>query len=382
MKMGAGVFDILYMLKVSISGQRQEVDMALAGDMLQKTGTKPAARAFKPLEMPELEYTPGLAKEMAPLYEKVKHVIPSVEWPFFAPYIHAINKLKKERGAVVLAHNYQTPEIFHCVSDIAGDSLQLAKEAAKVDADVIVQCGVHFMAETSKLLNPEKIVLIPDSKAGCSLADSITGADVRLLREKFPGVPVVTYVNTSAEVKAESDICCTSSNALKVVESFGTDRVLCIPDEYLAQNIAKQTKVKILTWKGHCEVHERFTAEELRQYRRDDPNIVIIAHPECPPDVVAEADFSGSTSGMINWVKQNQPKRVVMVTECSMSDNVAVENPNVEFVRPCNLCPHMKRISLRNILESLVYMREEVTVDPAVAVRARQAVERMINLGN
>lgn len=356
--------------------------MALAGDMLQKTGTKPAARAFKPLEMPELEYTPGLAKEMAPLYEKVKHVIPSVEWPFFAPYIHAINKLKKERGAVVLAHNYQTPEIFHCVSDIAGDSLQLAKEAAKVDADVIVQCGVHFMAETSKLLNPHKTVLIPDSKAGCSLADSITGADVRLLREKFPGVPVVTYVNTSAEVKAESDICCTSSNALKVVESFGTDRVLCIPDEYLAQNIAKQTNVKILTWKGHCEVHERFTAEELRQYRRDDPNIVIIAHPECPPDVVAEADFSGSTSGMINWVKEHQPKRVVMVTECSMSDNVAVENPNVEFVRPCNLCPHMKRISLKNILESLVYMREEVTVDPAVAVRARLAVERMINLGN
>ncbi len=356
--------------------------MALAGDMQQKTGTKPAARAFKPLEMPELEYTPGLAKEMAPLYEKVKHVIPSVEWPFFAPYIRAINELKKERGAVVLAHNYQTPEIFHCVSDIAGDSLQLAKEAAKVDADVIVQCGVHFMAETSKLLNPQKTVLIPDVKAGCSLAESITGADVRLLREKFPGVPVVTYVNTSAEVKAESDICCTSSNALKVVESFGTDRVLCIPDEFLAKNIAKQTDVKILTWKGHCEVHERFTAEELRQYRRDDPNIVIIAHPECPPDVVEEADFSGSTSGMINWVKENQPKRVVMVTECSMSDNVAVENPNVEFVRPCNLCPHMKRISLKNILESLVYMREEVTVDPAVAVKARAAVERMINLGN
>jgi quinolinate synthase len=362
--------------------QGQEVDMAIAGELQQKTGEKPAARKFKTLDMPELEYTPGLAKEMEPLYEKVRHVIPSVEWPFFAPYIHAINRLKKERGAVVLAHNYQTPEIFHCVSDIAGDSLQLAKEAAKVDADVIVQCGVHFMAETSKLLNPEKTVLIPDVKAGCSLADSITGADVRLLREKFPGVPVVTYVNTSAEVKAESDICCTSSNALKVVESFGTDRVLCIPDEYLAQNIAKQTNVKILTWKGHCEVHERFTAEELRQYRKDDPNIVIIAHPECPPDVVAEADFSGSTSGMINWVKENQPKRVVMVTECSMSDNVAVENPNVEFVRPCNLCPHMKRISLKNILESLVYMREEVTVDPAVAARARLAVERMINLGN
>ncbi|MEQ8379360.1 quinolinate synthase NadA [Parvibaculum sp.] len=356
--------------------------MALAGDMQRKTGTKPAARSFKLLEMPELEYTPGLAKEMAPLYEKVRHVIPSVEWPFFAPYIRAINELKKERGAVVLAHNYQTPEIFHCVADIAGDSLQLAKEAAKVDADVIVQCGVHFMAETSKLLNPQKTVLIPDVKAGCSLADSITGKDVRLLREKFPGVPIVTYVNTSAEVKAESDICCTSSNALQIVESFGTDRVLCIPDEFLAKNIAKQTDVKILTWKGHCEVHERFTAEELRQYRKDDPNIVIIAHPECPPEVVEEADFSGSTSGMINWVKENQPKRVVMVTECSMSDNVAVENPNVEFVRPCNLCPHMKRISLKNILESLVYMREEVTVDPAVAVKARRAVERMINLGN
>ncbi|MEQ8281844.1 MAG: quinolinate synthase NadA [Parvibaculum sp.] len=356
--------------------------MALAGEIEKKSAAAPAARAFKPLEMPELEYTPGLAKEMAPLYERVKNVIPSVEWPFFAPYIHAINRLKKERNAVVLAHNYQTPEIFHGVADIAGDSLQLAKEAAKVDADVIVQCGVHFMAETSKLLNPNKTVLIPDVKAGCSLADSITGADVRLLREKFPGVPVVTYVNTSAEVKAESDICCTSSNALQIVESFGTDRVLCIPDEFLAKNIAKQTKVKILTWKGHCEVHERFTAEELRQYRRDDPNIVIIAHPECPPDVVEEADFSGSTSGMIKWVKDNQPKRVVMVTECSMSDNVAVENPNVEFVRPCNLCPHMKRISLKNILDSLVYMREEVTVDPAVAARARLAVERMINLGN
>ncbi|MDP2122820.1 MAG: quinolinate synthase NadA [Parvibaculum sp.] len=356
--------------------------MALAGEIRKTGAAQPAGRAFKPLEMPELEYTPGLAKEMAPLYEKVKNVIPSIEWPFFAPYIHAINRLKKERNAVVLAHNYQTPEIFHGVADIAGDSLQLAKEAAKVDADVIVQCGVHFMAETSKLLNPHKTVLIPDLKAGCSLADSITGADVRLLRETYPGVPVVTYVNTSAEVKAESDICCTSSNALQIVESFGTDRVLCIPDEFLAKNIAKQTKVKILTWKGHCEVHERFTAEELRQYRRDDPNIVIIAHPECPPEVVAEADFSGSTSGMIKWVKDNQPKRVVMVTECSMSDNVAVENPNVEFVRPCNLCPHMKRISLKNILESLVYMREEVTVDPAIAARARLAVERMINLGN
>tara|TARA_R110000824_G_scaffold118960_19_gene272686 strand:- start:110189 stop:111262 length:1074 start_codon:yes stop_codon:yes gene_type:complete len=357
--------------------------MALAGELTRKDAdTKPAARTFKPVDMPELEYTPGLAKEMAPLYEKVKHVVPSVEWPFFAPYIHAINRLKKERDAVILAHNYQTPEIFHCVADIAGDSLQLAKEATKVEASTIIQCGVHFMAETSKLLNPNKTVLIPDVKAGCSLADSITGADVRLLRQQYPGVPIITYVNTSADVKAESDICCTSSNALKIVESFGVDKVLCIPDEYLAQNIANQTDVKVIAWKGHCEVHERFTPEELRQYRKDDPNIVIIAHPECPPDVVAEADFAGSTSGMIEWVKTNKPARVVMVTECSMSDNVAVENPDVEFVRPCNLCPHMKRISLKNILDSLVYMREEVTVDPLIADRARLAVERMINLKN
>ncbi|NIJ41705.1 quinolinate synthase [Parvibaculum indicum] len=361
--------------------------MALAGEIQAKTGQGAAtpgsvAKNYAPVEKPDLEYTPELAEEMAPLYEKVKHVIPPIEWPFFAPYIKAINELKKERNAVILAHNYQTPEIFHCVSDIAGDSLQLAKDAAKVDADVIVQCGVHFMAETSKLLNPEKTVLIPDAKAGCSLAESITGADVRMLREKFPGVPIVTYVNTSADVKAESDICCTSSNAVQVVESFDSDTVLCIPDEYLAQNIAKQTKKKILTWKGHCEVHERFTAEELKRYREDDPNIVIIAHPECPPDVVEEADFSGSTSGMINWVQENQPKKVVMVTECSMSDNVAVANPNVEFVRPCNLCPHMKRITLQNILDSLLYMKDEVTVDPAVAGKARLAVERMINLGN
>ena len=365
---------------MSVTGNINQAEKVLAPRVRKEA--RQETRQFKPLDMPELEYTPGLAKEMAPLYEKVKHVVPSIEWPFFAPKIKAINELKKQRNAVILAHNYQTPEIFHCVGDIVGDSLQLAKEAARVDADVIVQCGVHFMAETSKLLNPDKTILIPDVKAGCSLAESITGADIRLLRQQYPGVPVVTYVNTSAEVKAESDICCTSSNALKVIESFGVDRVMCLPDEFLAQNIAKQTKVKVITWKGHCEVHERFTPEELRAYRRDDPDIVIIAHPECPPDVVAEADFSGSTSGMINWVKTNQPKRVVMVTECSMSDNVAVENPNVEFVRPCNLCPHMKRITLQNILESLVYMREEVTVDPAIAGRARLAVERMINLGN
>jgi quinolinate synthase len=275
-----------------------------------------------------------------------------------------------------------TPEIFHCVADVIGDSLQLAREASKADAEVIVQCGVHFMAETSKLLNPDKMVLIPDMRAGCSLAASITGADVRALREAYPGVPVVTYVNTSADVKAESDICCTSSNAVRVVESLGAKRVIVIPDEFLAKWVQTQTDVEIITWKGHCEVHERFTADELRAYREADPGVKIIAHPECPPDVIDEADFTGSTSGMIKWVEDNQPSKVLLVTECSMSDNVAVDAPNTEFVRPCNLCPHMKRITLPKILDSLVFMKEEVTIDPAVADRARMAVERMINLNH
>lgn len=341
-----------------------------------------AAKKYGVLPMPNLDYTPELAEETAPLYEKVSSVIPAIEWPAFAPYIKAINELKAKRNAVVLAHNYMTPEIFHCVADIFGDSLQLAKEATKVDADIIVQCGVHFMAETSKLLNPNKTVLIPDMEAGCSLASSITGADVRALREAYPGVPIVTYVNTSADVKAECDICCTSSNAVKIVESLGSDRVLLIPDQYLAKYVATQTDVEIITWKGSCEVHERFTAEELESYRETDPNIRIIAHPECPPDVINAADFTGSTSGMIKWVQDNQPAKVLMVTECSMSDNVAVENPNVNFVRPCNLCPYMKRITLPKILESLVYMTDEVTVDPAIVTRARKSVERMVNLTN
>jgi quinolinate synthase len=332
--------------------------------------------------LPDLAYTPEVAAETAHLYERVKRVIPPIEWPGFAPYIKAINDLKKARNAVVLAHNYMTPEIFHCVADVIGDSLQLAREAAEADAEVIVQCGVHFMAETSKLLNPDKTVLIPDSRAGCSLAASITGADVRALREAYPGVPVVTYVNTSADVKAESDICCTSSNAVRVVESLGAKRVIMIPDEFLAKWVQTQTDVEIITWKGHCEVHERFTAEELRAYREADPGVKIIAHPECPPDVIEESDFTGSTSGMIKWVMDNQPSKVLLVTECSMSDNVAVEAPNVEFVRPCNLCPHMKRITLPKILDSLVFMKEEVTIDPAVADRARAAVERMINLNH
>jgi quinolinate synthase len=314
------------------------------------------------------------------VYAKVQQSIPRIEWPAIAPYIHAINQLKRQRNAVILAHNYQTPEIFHGVADIAGDSLQLAREASRTDASVIVQCGVHFMAETSKLLNPDKTVLIPDMRAGCSLAESITGADVRLLRQRYPGVPVVTYVNTSAEVKAESDICCTSANALQVVESFGVDRVLLIPDEYLAQNVAARTKVRILTWKGHCEVHERFRAEDLLAYKEANPGMEIIAHPECPPEVVAIADFTGSTSGMIRYVQEKRPKKALLVTECSMASNVESAAKGVEFVKPCNLCPHMKRITLPKILDSLVFMKEEVTVDPLVAARARRAVERMINL--
>jgi quinolinate synthase len=341
-----------------------------------------AATALTPAILPDLAYTPKVARETAHLYERVSRVIPPIEWPGFAPYIKAINDLKRSRNAVVLAHNYMTPEIFHCVADVVGDSLQLAREAAKTDAEIIVQGGVHFMAETSKLLSPNKLVLIPDSRAGCSLAASITGADVRALREAYPGVPVVTYVNTSAEVKAESDICCTSSNAVRVVESLGVKRVILIPDEYLAKWVQTQTRVEIITWKGHCEVHERFSGEELRAYRETDPGVKIIAHPECAPDVLVEADFTGSTSGMIKWVHDHQPSKVLLVTECSMSDNVAVEAPKVNFVRPCNLCPHMKRITLPKILESLVFLKEEVTVPEHVAERARASVERMVNLSH
>lgn len=345
-------------------------------------GPSAAARRYGVLPMPLLEWNEHVAREAAPLYARVAKVVPSVEWPFFAPYVSAINAVKKERNAVILAHNYQTPEIYNCVADFVGDSLQLAREATRVDAEIIVQCGVHFMAETSKILNPDKTVLIPDRKAGCSLASSITGEDVRLLRERYPGVPVVAYVNTSAEVKAEVDICCTSSNAVEVVESLAADTAIFVPDRYLAKYVASQTRVKIIAWKGACEVHERFTAEELRRYREGDPSLQIIAHPECRPDVLAESDYTGSTAGMIDWVRKNRPKRVVMVTECSMADNVQAELPDVDFVRPCNLCPHMKRITLPKILDSLVYLKEEVVIDPMIAARARRSVERMVNLKN
>lgn len=320
----------------------------------------------------------GALARTAHLYDRVKAVIPAIEWPAFAPDIDAILRLKRDRNAIVLAHNYQTPEIYYGVADIVGDSLALARAAARTDAALIVLCGVYFMAETAKVLNPEKTVLIPDPEAGCSLAASISAADVRRLRERYPDVPVVAYVNTSAEVKAEADVCCTSGNARAVVESLGAPRVLLLPDEYLAQNVAAETRVEIIAWHGRCEVHERFTAAEVRDLRAAHPGLTVLAHPECPPDVVKEADYVGSTQGMGDYVARARPGRVLLLTECSMSDNVAVQYPEVAYVRPCNLCPHMKRITLAKIRTALETLRHTVTVDPAVAARARRAVDRML----
>ena len=314
------------------------------------------------------------------LYKKVAKFIPEVEWAVHEPLIEKINKLKKEKNAVILAHSYMTPEIYHCVADIVGDSLKLAKESQKAKADIIIMCGVHFMAETAKILNPNKKVLIPDMSAGCSLAEAITGEDVRLLKQKYPGVPVVSYVNTSADVKAETDICCTSSNAVEIVESLGVDKVIFLPDEYLGKNVAAQTKVKIITFHGTCIVHERFTPEEIREYRKNYPGIVVLAHPECPPEVVAEADYTGSTSKMSNYVRDKQPKKVLMVTECSMSDNVAIENPDVEMIKPCNLCPYMKKITLQGIYNSLTNGTDEVKLTEAIMDKARLSIKRMIEV--
>ncbi len=362
----------------------ETVELTRSAQTVAPGSFAPAPRArqnLSPLPRPDLKWTPQVEAATKHLYERVSKVIPPVEWPFHAPYVKAINDLKKARNAVILAHNYQTPEIYNCVADFVGDSLQLAKMAAASEADVIVQGGVHFMAETSKVLNPAKTVLIPDSRAGCSLAESITAADIRALRAQYPGVPIVAYVNTSADVKAEVDICCTSSNAVKVVESLGVERVIMVPDRYLAQNVAAHTKVKIIAWHGACEVHERFTAEEIRAYRADHPGLTVIAHPECPREVVEVSDFSGSTAAMIDYVRTKKPARVLLVTECSMSDNVAAVTTATEFVRPCNFCPHMKRITLPRILDSLLDLREEVVIDPAIAVRARRSVQRMIDLG-
>ncbi|MBI1208832.1 MAG: quinolinate synthase NadA [Azospirillum sp.] len=325
-----------------------------------------------------LAFTPEIAAATDPIYQRLKRVVPAIEWPFHAPLVHAINQLKRRRNAVVLAHNYQTPEIFHGVADIVGDSLALARRASETDAEVIVLAGVHFMAETAKLMNPDKIVLMPDTAAGCSLAASITPEDVRQLRRRWPGVPVVAYVNTSAAVKAEVDICCTSGNAVEVVESLGVPRVIFLPDTYLASYVASQSAVEIIDWQGRCEVHERFTAAEIRSFRAGVAGLTVIAHPECPPEVLAAADFVGSTARMVDFIEQRRPPRVLLLTECSMSDNVAAAVPETEFVRPCNLCPHMKRITLAKILQALRSLEPRIEIDPAIAAPARRAVERML----
>jgi quinolinate synthase len=328
-----------------------------------------------------MELNTEIKKATDPIYQKVSKVIPEIEWAFHAPLIHKINMLKKEKNAVVLAHNYQTPEIFHGIADIAADSLALAVEAKKTDADIIVLCGVHFMAETAKLMNPSKKILLPDIGAGCSLAASITGKDVRMLKEKYPSVPVVTYINTSAEVKAESDICCTSANAVRVVESLGVDKVIFLPDQYMAKYVQTKTKVQIISWIGTCIVHERFSAHEIKDIKKQNPEIVVLTHPECPPEVIASSDFTGSTSGMSQYVKKNQPSKVMLVTECSMSDNVQVENPNVQFIKPCNLCPHMKTITLPKILDCLEKETNEILIPEVISRKARKAVERMVAVG-
>jgi quinolinate synthase len=328
-----------------------------------------------------LDFTPEVERETRDLYQKVRHVIPDVEWPVHAPLISAINRLKRERQAIILVHNYMRPEIFHGVADYSGDSLGLAQYGERTPAETIVMCGVHFMAETAKILSPGKTVLLPDLKAGCSLAASITAADVRALRKKHPGAPVVTYVNTSADVKAESDICCTSANAVQVVESLGVDEVIFIPDKFLGKYVASKTRVRLILWEGACEVHERFTGPELRDFRGMHPGIHVMAHPECPPDVLAEADFVGSTSAMIDHVGKVRPRQVAMITECAMAGNVAVEFPEVQFIQPCNLCPHMQRITLPKILHSLQTMGPVIDVPTDIARRARAALERMLAVG-
>ena len=322
-----------------------------------------------------------IKKATDPIYKKISSTVPEIEWLTHAPYIYKINKLKKEKNAIILAHNYQTPEIYHGISDFSADSLALAVEAAKTKADIIVMCGVHFMAETAKLMSPHKKVLLPDMRAGCSLSSSITGKDVRNLKKQYPGVPVVSYVNTSADVKAETDVCCTSANAVKIVNSLGVNKVIFLPDDYLAKYVASQTEVEIISWKGTCEVHEQFNDEEINEIRKNNPGIKIIAHPECPPDVIKASDFTGSTSGMIKYVKDKQPEKVMMVTECSMSDNVQVDNPNVKFIRPCNLCPHMKKITLPKILDCLENETNEIIMDNITIEKARNSVERMVKIG-
>ena len=329
----------------------------------------------------ELKFNSEIKNQTSELYNKIHLSIPQIEWPTIAPYIYEINKLKKEKGVTILAHNYQAPEIFYGVADIVGDSLGLAIDGSKVKTDKILMCGVHFMAETAKIMSPEKKILLPDLSAGCSLAESITASDVRKLKKENPGVPVVTYVNTSAAVKAETDICCTSANAVKIVESLNVKKVIFLPDEYLAKYVASKTKVEIISWKGKCEVHERFTDHEIFELRKKYPDLKVVSHPECPPEVINASDYTGSTGSMIKYVKNTKAKDIFLVTECSMSDNVQIENPNINFIKPCNLCPHMKKITLKSILKSLKEENYLIEIDDETISRAKGAIKKMIAIG-
>jgi quinolinate synthase len=320
------------------------------------------------------------SEQHARRYSRVARLMPSAEWDVHYDLVAQIDSLKRRHNAIVLAHNYQRPEIFHGVADVQGDSLALARQAARSDADVIVMCGVHFMAETAKLLATDRTVLLPDARAGCSLADSITVEDVMALRARHPGVPVVCYVNTSASVKAACDICCTSANAVQVVESLGTSEVIFVPDEYLAAYVAHRADVRIIPWRGRCEVHERFTGTEVRDYRHA-TKAFVLAHPECPVEVQLAADFVGSTTAMIEALREHRPARAMLITECSMSDNVCSAFPDTEFIRPCNLCPHMQRITLTNIRDCLDRLAPAVEIAQEVREGARQTVQRMLELG-
>ena len=334
------------------------------------------------------------------MQEKLGELVPDVELKYKADLVYQINELKKQMSVVILGHNYMEPALFHTIPDIVGDSLELARKAAETDRDVIVFCGVKFMAETAKILSPEKMVLLPAEKAGCSLAESITAEDVRQLKKQFPGVPVVTYVNTYADVKAESDICCTSGNAAAVVESLGTDSVIFLPDEFLAGNVAKETgrhiifptkrpmasngdlDYQMIGWRGRCEVHDKFTVEDIENVRKQFPDVIILAHPECSPEVTAASDFSGSTSAMIKYVEKSNAPRYLLLTECSMGDNIAAAHHDKEMLRLCSVrCPHMNEITLEDTLKSLQLHRYQIEVPEEIRVRAVNAVEKMLKIG-
>jgi quinolinate synthase len=352
--------------------------------------------------------TPDVQQMYDEMKSKLSRIVPDVELRYKAEIAVEINALKVQRNAVILGHNYMEPALFHSIPDFTGDSLDLSRKAAQTDKDVIVFCGVRFMAETAKILNPSKTILLPAAKAGCSLAESISAADVRALKAKFPGVPVVTYVNTYADVKAESDICCTSSNAAAVVESLHTDTVIFLPDEYLAKNVARDTgkhiifpsltphspgkasgaddegnlDYQLIGWRGRCEVHEKFTVKDIESVRAQFPDVVILAHPECSPEVTQAADFSGSTNAMIRYVQQSNAPRYLLLTECAMGDNVAAANPQKEMLRLCMVrCPHMNMITMEDTRDALKFNRYVIDVPEEIRLRAYQAVERMIKIG-